>query len=380
MNDLRAAFFALFACSIVALAGCGGGGGGGGVSPNPPGGNPAPGSPSASPSSSPTSMPTATPTQTPTPAPTSTPTPAANATYVPTFQSSFSFNGTTYPYRMVGANPASGATTTIPTVIVPVKLVFPDGSVFDPTMLVPALEASPIFTTASFAAGTTQFGDAQMRSQFFQFAANSNYHVLLGAPHVFPTVTENVPPGNGTVVTQSDGSKLGEVTFNWFMNTVQVQLIQQFGIKPSTVAFFSTANTRVLEPGSTTSTFGGYHDTFHMTSSAGPSTFATIWGAMFTSSPHDVTHVGHEVVEWLSDPFYPSNPNIVPAWRTPSTNVCNSNQLEVSDPVTLDLFTVNGYTFEDAVFLSWFAHQSPSTAIQGHYDLLNLLSGPAVSC
>lgn len=320
--------------------------------------------------------PTPAPTATPTPAPT----PAANATYVPTFQSSFSFNGTAYPYTMVGGNPASGATTTIPTVIVPVKLVFSDGTAFDPTAIVPALEASPIFTSASFAGGATQFGDADMRSEFFQFAANSEYHVLLGAPHVFPMVTENVPPSDGSVVMQSNGSKQGEIAFDWFMNTVQVQLIRQLGIKPSSLAFFSTADTRVLEPGSTTSTFGGYHDTFHMVSPAGPSTFATIWGAMFTSNPHDVTHVGHELVEWLNDPFYPSNPNIVPKWRTPSTNVCNSDQLEVSDPVTLDLFVVNGYTFEDAVFLSWFAHQTPSTAIKGYYDLLNLLSGTAVSC
>jgi hypothetical protein len=337
----------------------------------------------ASPSPPPTSTPTAkpTPASTPTAKPTASPTPTiGTASYVPVFQSSFTFSGTTYPFKMVGANPALGTTTTIPTGIVPVKLMFADGTVFDPTPLVPALEASPIFMNAPFAAGNTQYGDAQMRSEFYQFAANSPYHVLLGAPRVFPTVTENVPSVDGSVVAQSNGSKLGEISFDWFMNTVQVHLIQQLGIKPTSLTFFSTANTRVLEPGSTTATFGGYHDTFHMTTSAGPSTFATIWGAMFTSNPHDVTHVGHEVVEWLNDPFYPSNPNIVPAWRTPGTNSCNSSLLEVADPVTLDLFTINGYMFEDAVFLSWFAHQTPSTAIQGHYDLLNLLSGPAVSC
>jgi hypothetical protein len=307
-------------------------------------------------------------------------TPAPTATYVPTFQSSFIFGGKTYRYAMVGAKPALHTSITIPSAIVPVKLVFSNGTTFDPATIISPFKASPIFTSAAFGAGTTQYGDADMRSEFWSVAANSGYHVLLGSPRVFATVTENVPSTEGTVVTQSDGSKLGEVTFKWFMNTVQVQLLGKLGIKPSTVTFFSTANTRVLEPGSTTTTYGGYHNTFHLTTSAGASTFATIWGAMFTSTPKDVRHVGHEVVEWLNDPFYPSNPNIVPAWTNPGTTVCNSDRLEVADPVVKHIFTINGYTFEDVVFLPWFSRQSPSSAINGHYDLMNVLKSPASSC
>jgi hypothetical protein len=365
MRSRCSGFWAFLVLGSAVVSGCGGGTGGS-VPANPPGSsNPAPGPSTSAPSPSPT------PTQTPS---------AASANYVPVFQSSFSYAGKTYPYSMVGANPASLSTTTIPVEIVPVKLVFADGTVFDPAQVVSSLLTSPIFTTASFAAGITQYGDAQMRSEFWQNAANSNYHVLLAAPQVFPAVTENVPSADGSVVTQPDGTKLGEVTFNWFMNTVQVQLIQQLGLKPTSVAFFSTADTRVLEPGSSTATYGGYHDTFHLTTSSGSATFATIWGAMFSSNTRDVTHVGHEVVEWLNDPFYPSNSNIVPSWTNPGTTVCNSSLLEVADPVTLKLFTVNGYTFEDAAFLSWFSRQSPSSAIQGQYDLLNVLTSPASSC
>ena len=59
--------------------------------------------------------------------------PAAGARTVPFFSDSFSFNGTTYPYTMVGTNPrTSNATTTVPTVIVPLRLVFADGQVAEP--------------------------------------------------------------------------------------------------------------------------------------------------------------------------------------------------------------------------------------------------------
>jgi len=304
---------------------------------------------------------------------------ASATTTVPFFQSSFTFGGKTFTYKMVGKSPALKSTVVIPTAIVPVKLIFSDGTTFDPAAVVSSLSASPIFKNASFQAGNTQYGDEQMRSEFWSIVANSNYHVLLGTPTVFPMVTERVPSTNGFTTTVN-GVKQGRITFNWFMNTIQPQLIQHFGIKATTLTFFSNLNTRVLEPGSTTSTFGGYHDSLHITTSSGAGIFGTIWGAMFSSNTRDVTHVGHEVAEWLNDPFYPSSPNIVPSWRLPFTGVCDGNRLEVGDPATLKLFTINGYTFEDMVFLSWFSRDVPSKAIHGQYDQLNLLSSPARSC
>jgi hypothetical protein len=298
---------------------------------------------------------------------------------VPFFQSSFSFNGKTYTYRMVGKNPSLKSAVVIPTEIVPVKLIFSDGTTFDPTQVVASLRLSPLFVNAPFAAGTTQYGDDQMRSEFWNIVANSNYHVRLGSPTVLPLVTERVSSSNGFVITVN-GVKQGRVTFSWFINTIEPQLIAHFGIMPTTLAFFQTLNTRVLEPGSTTRTFGGYHDSFHLTTSSGAGIFGTIWGAMFSANTRDVTHVGHEVLEWLNDPFYPSSPNIVPAWRLPFTGACNGDLLEVGDPVTLQLFTINGYTFEDAVFLSWFSRAIPSNAIHAQYDVRNLLKTPAASC
>ena len=301
---------------------------------------------------------------------------------MPTFSSSFVFGGTRYFYTMVGTNPATATTrttTTIPTEIVPVTLVFDDGTVFDPTKDVQGLIASPLFRRASFAAGNTQYGDALMRSEFWKFAQGSGYHVMLGQPTVLAGVTAH-PHANGRTVV-SNGSKLGLVTFSWFIPNVEKPELSKPGVKFKSLIFFVTADTRVLEGAiNTTTTFGGYHDSLDQSTSSGIANFGTIWGAMFTANPHDVTHVGHEVAEWLNDPFYPTAINTVPCWRHPQTNKPDSTQLEVGDPVATVLFTKSGYTFEDAAFLSWFAHDSPSIGINGQYDLLGQLPSHAASC
>lgn len=305
---------------------------------------------------------------------------STQASTVLSWQSSFTYAGKQYPYRMIGTSPFSNrTTTTIPTEIIPVKLIFSDGTTFDPAPVVSSLQTSPIFTNALFAAGTTQYGDAVMRSEFWKFVGPA-YHVILARPTVLPTVTEHVSSANGHVVTGAGGTKSGIAASAWFLNTVEPDLIRKFGIKPITLAFFSTINTRLSEPGSTTTTYGGYHDSLHLTTSSGDGIFPTIWGAMFSANPRDVTHVGHELAEWLNDPFYPSSPNIVPSWRHPDNHSCNGSFLEVGDPVATRLFTVNGYTFEDAAFLSWFSRDLHSIGIEGRYDLLGQLKQPATSC
>lgn len=50
---------------------------------------------------------------------------------IPDWSSSFTSNGVTYPYQMVGSNPTSGSSTTITNEIIPLRLVFADGAVHD---------------------------------------------------------------------------------------------------------------------------------------------------------------------------------------------------------------------------------------------------------
>jgi hypothetical protein len=85
------------------------------------------------------------------------------------------------PFNMVGANPTQGAsTTTIPTVLVPLKFVFPpiagnDAPTFDASGVVSSIVNSPIFQDSQYMAGSTdlgntQFGDALQRAQFWNFS------------------------------------------------------------------------------------------------------------------------------------------------------------------------------------------------------------------
>jgi len=56
---------------------------------------------------------------------------------------------------------------------------------------------SPIFQPASFISGFTQYGDAIQRAEFWNVGGSGSYHVLLGQPRVLPTLTFQVPLGDG---------------------------------------------------------------------------------------------------------------------------------------------------------------------------------------
>jgi hypothetical protein len=68
---------------------------------------------------------------------------------IPNFSFSFTdpTNLVTYPLIMVGSSPSSGSATTVPTVIIPLKLNFANGVTRDGGSQVPAVESSPIFSS-----------------------------------------------------------------------------------------------------------------------------------------------------------------------------------------------------------------------------------------
>lgn len=91
---------------------------------------------------------------------------------------------------MVGTDPSKGSkTTTVPVTIVPLKMVFSNGKSFDGTSRVAGTQNSPLFKTAKFISGTTQFGDAVARAEFWSSVKSKspNYHVLVGTPTIAPT-------------------------------------------------------------------------------------------------------------------------------------------------------------------------------------------------
>ena len=120
----------------------------------------------------------------------------------------------------------------------------------------------------------------------------------------------------------------------------------------------------------------GYHSVTgsNHTYSVGAYSDAGIFSA---SGIQDIHALSHELGEWLDDPLIN---NIVPAWGHIGQQSGCQNNLEVGDPVTGNAFTVSkgGKTYhpEDLVFLSWFARQTPSLAVNGWYTFLNGFASP----
>src|SRR5260221_32037 len=112
------------------------------------------------------------------------------------WSSSFASGGTTYKFSMVGTNPKKGsATTTVPVTIMPLRLTFSNGKAFDGTTKVPETTGSPIFQDAQFISGSTQYGDAIQRAEFWKSVSTTspNYHVLVGTPKAATALSLAVP-------------------------------------------------------------------------------------------------------------------------------------------------------------------------------------------
>src|SRR5262249_38584785 len=111
----------------------------------------------------------------------------ATTNTVPHWTSSFTFSETVFPFTMVGTNPAtSSITTTVPTVLIPIKFVFANGAVLDGSTKVANVLGSPNFNDATYGTGITQFADAVQRAEFFHSISTTSpdWHALVGTPTV----------------------------------------------------------------------------------------------------------------------------------------------------------------------------------------------------
>jgi len=306
---------------------------------------------------------------------------------IPYWSSLFAYNGNLYPYQMVGTDPSAGsATTTVRTVIIPLNLVFSDGTAFDGTSRVDKTEDSPIFVNAQYTSGYTQYGDAIQRAEFWKYVSNQsrNYHVRLRHPQILPTQTINVPAANGSVGSNPHTKQPeGLIDINWFDPQIQA-LITSLHIGPKTLPIFLTTNTFLYQGDPSQCCIIGYHSAIPGTDANGQSVIQTyIWSTyndpgMFSVPIEDINALSHEVSEWFNDPF---TDNVVPNWSVPSEPQYGcSNFLEVGDPVVGVSFTVNGYHPQDEVFYSWFARQTPSIGINGQYTYLGTFTAPAPNC
>lgn len=209
----------------------------------------------------------------------------ANASTIPhwTFQYTDPTNNVTYPITMAGGDPRAGdTTTTVHTVIVPLKLNFVAGNqpvselndlgyagytatalnrTFDGTARVDDVLGSPIFdqsftTPDDLGADTAQVGDAFVRSQWNKIG--TGYHVKLENDDVLPTQTLNVPASKGLAYQRPVGAwreanglgatdtVTGVADYSWFSSYLQ-NLIGKLHISATTVPIFLTDNVLLYE-------------------------------------------------------------------------------------------------------------------------------------
>jgi probable HAF family extracellular repeat protein len=325
---------------------------------------------------------------------------------LPHWTSSFNYRGTTFATTALGTEPSLGQTTVIPTVIVPYRLVFADGTVLDATTdvvdgvtPVDGVRNSPIFQKIPWNSGptqlgTTQWGDAVLRANFWSIHSDSGqgYHVLLSAPSVAPVVVINVPPDRGITLLDPSNNRFGVVDFEWLADlTANETFALGIGPQQLPIHLFSSLRAQDLSGG----TSGGFHwsinvstdpstpvlQTFIQTSYFGANSFFT--GA----NRPEVANVGilaHEIAEWLNDP---AGDDFVPAWQDPAlSSTCDNSLLEVGDPLELishGLQASSGgrtYNFPDIAFLPWFSQTQNSLSANGWFSFLNNFASPSTTC
>lgn len=207
-------------------------------------------------------------------------------------------------YTLVGHDPAQGTTITIPTVVVPVTLSFESKKIagkpfeMDAKSDVPRLLSSPVFSKFPFdAAGTTQYGDALLRSTFPKAA---NWHTLLGKPEVKP-VTVTIPTGYGYVLTSKrTSSEVAVVDLEFLQKEIFKQVPKQEGKFVLAV----THNTTFYAMGDATVCCGwGTHGVDRATGNS------FVLASYLHNAPtivedKDVQPITQQLAEFLNDPLF----------------------------------------------------------------------------
>jgi hypothetical protein len=302
---------------------------------------------------------------------------APPAVSLQTWNGSYTYNGTNYSYNMVGAAPSTNTSATIPTYIIPVKIVITSKHkqyTYDPahvlsngktvtnnTVASPIFDASTTYIQGGVNVGTTQYIDAFQRANFWgTVQTDTNSHLLLGVPTVEAEQTFSPPTNSGKVGTVF-GFTAGLVDINWFDSQLP-NVINKFAIQPNAFVIFLTYDVYLTQGGGCC--IGGYHSSEG--SSSNPQSYAH---ATYIDHPgdfaQDVSALSHEVGEWADDPLV--------------VNISGNNTpcgiLEVGDPEEgfsnygAFHYTVGGFTYnlQDLVMLPYFGAPS-STSVNGWFS------------
>ena len=301
---------------------------------------------------------------------------APPAASLPSWNGSFTYSGTNYTYNMVGTAPSTNTSTTIPTYIIPVKIVITNRSgsktTFDPSHVLsngntvttntvdsPIFDSTTTYTQGGVDVGTTQYIDAFQRANFWgTVKTDTNYHLLLGATVL---AEQTLSPSRTYGKTGSPfGFTAGEVDINWFDAQLPT-IISNLGIQPNAFPIFLTYDVYLTQNNGCC--IGGYHSSEGSVSnpqSYAEATYVDHVGAF----SQDVSALSHEVGEWADDPLTVNyNGNNTPC-----------GILEVGDPLENNPnygayhYSLHGFTYnlQDLVTLPYFG-APPSTTVNNWF-------------
>jgi hypothetical protein len=318
----------------------------------------------------------------------------------PHFSSSFSVNGVTYPFTMLGYPPKSGRSATFRSVVIPLRMNFvgfgPNGDIavsFDATPAVINVVHSPMYQNAGFVNGYGQFGQMMQRAAFWnKMDKDREWSVRMGPPRILQPIDVEVTPETGVLFQDASGNYFGDVLFSLIDSLAQV-IIQVDHLDPDELPVFVTQNVAAEAL--------GYHSAYPITNRDHSVTLQTFiytsWldPALVDPIIADVSTFNHENLEWMNDPFAV---NVVPVWMYPPVTdprtVCSyNNLLEVGDPQgngpTFDDFPtvvvpIDGvqYHLQQLALFQWFTDESPSSAENGWYSFPDptSITTPATYC
>jgi chitinase len=315
-------------------------------------------------------------------------------------------------YTLAGSDPAQETTTTIPTVLVPIKLSFDakktEGRPFvlDAGIDVPDVLRSPIFSKFAFTSGgTTQYADAMLRTTF---PKAQGWHTLLGKPEVKP-LSITVPVGYGYVLTSK---KTGRAFAVVDLEFLQQQIFKQLPRQDGKLVLAVTRNTTYYALGDATvcCSWGT-----HGVDSATGNSF--VLGSYLHDAPavvedSDVQPITQQLAEFINDPLHDplipprkeaSPGNVVPAWmRLPSvsagdqgrcggtniastyfllqpTNTNPKNHIPSSKPFVARVDQAS-YHLQNVALLPWYTGASNGLGSTYSFPDAQTLTGPAKPC
>jgi hypothetical protein len=323
---------------------------------------------------------------------------------VPNFTRSFTFGGQTFPYTMVGQDPTKAQTTEVPTQYIPLSFFFDEfidqngnNIVIDTTAITDEVKHSPLFDSAPFANGFTQYEDAQMRAEFLPLFRNKSrygdgdgddsFHVVLGPPQTLLPVQIEVPVGSSEVFVDSNGTFFALIDINFIVSQLNT-LLQTEPITVQSIPIFLTRNAvygDFVQQQPADCCIGGFHtaletsqlnnkifvQTFAFSTSLDSDVSAAIFGDPTIFA--DIFALTHELGELLNDPFVN---NVTPNYQLPGLppGACQNN-LEVGDlienlPNPSRPLTLHGFTYHPQTLglLQWFEGINPSDAFSGDYS------------